>query len=52
MKEDVCTLQRLFSYLPLIEAVLVQLYRIANSPNALPGPMIARILPSLITWNL
>lgn len=36
---------------PLIEAVLVQLYKIANSPNALPGPIVPSICWSFTTWN-
>ncbi|XP_046812061.1 A-agglutinin anchorage subunit [Lucilia cuprina] len=35
----------------LMEAVLVQLYNIANSPKAFPGPMIPNILPFFSTSN-
>lgn len=34
-----------------MEAVLVQLYRIASSPKAFPGPILPRTLCSLITSN-
>ena len=34
---------------PLTLAVLVQLYRIANSPNTFPGPIVESFVPSFVT---
>ena len=36
-------------YVPFTLAVLVQLYRIANSPNTLAGPMVHNFCSSFVT---
>lgn len=41
----------LVSTSPLMEAVRVQLYRMASSPNALPGPILPNTFPSFMTSN-
>lgn len=38
----------LFVCLPVTDAVRVQLYRIASSPNTFPGPMVHNFLPCLV----
>lgn len=35
-----------------MDAVLVQLYSMASSPNTLPGPMLESFCPSLLTSTL
>lgn len=37
-----------FVCLPVTDAVRVQLYRIASSPNTFPGPMVHNFLPCLV----
>lgn len=38
--------------LPVTEAVRVQLYRMASSPNTFPGPMVQSFFPCLVTSTI